>query len=466
MRQSNQIDLRTSSGDRTVTRIPGQSVVYQFNSQQSRIGAGGGGKGLYNYVRGICVQATILATQPANGQAYIPGDLLCGALGSTNLNTPLFGTMIDPNVVSDGHVLKNLLEFFGCGYRRSSVDPPGIPATASTQFTRVVEFYIPIAQGWNEWSDQFAHWLGWFDTAQIEIFANSSADPFAQLQLNPATTPATLNSVTISATLDMIPFGSIVIPPVVALRKYYQAASASSNGPTLIGVGNNGALQGTDDMARLVAMVFAHNAGGLTGSGTADQIATMTLPWRDQTQSLELFGFFQRFLADAKMQVYGGTSVSATAPIAQQFDYPEPYSLGASSLPGVNGVALNTLGARFTPIVWPSRMQKISHQQRVKGNYPLDMTFNANQTNQFNVYTLEIKQYSISKVSEMLAAMGVDPTAVSLYPLFGMKNVRFGQTSAGTPVVTGKVNAKKTFCLPRGVAVNPPTATATATASS
>src|SRR6202035_3811144 len=129
-------------------------------------------------------------------------------------------------------------------------------------------------QGWNQWQDQFAHWLGWFDTATLEIFCNANADPFSQLQLNPEAVPATLNSVTISATLDMIPWGEVIIPPVCAWRKYYQAASSASNGPQLIGVGNNGALQGTDDMARLVVMLFAHNAGGFSGSGTADQIAT------------------------------------------------------------------------------------------------------------------------------------------------------------------------------------------------
>lgn len=457
-RQSNQIDLRNAAGARTVTLTPNQSVQYQFNSQQSRIGAGGGGKGLYNYVKGIWIKLLIDVTQPGTGSpAYIPSDLLYGALGSTNLNTPLFGTMVDPNVVSDGHVFKHILEFFQCGYKRGSIDAPGIPAAAG-EYTRNIEFYLPFSQGWNPWPDQFAHWLGWFDTAQLELFCNPSADPFAQLQLNPATTPATLNNITVSAKLDVIPFGSVVIPPVVALRKYYQAASASSNGPQLIGVGNNGALQGTDDMARLVSMVFAHNAGGIVGSGTADQIATLTLPWRDQAQTLELDGMFERFLMDAKMQQWGGTGVSATAPVAQIFDTPEPYSLGAANNPGITGAAPNSSAARYTPIVWPAKGQLVSHQQRVKGNYPLDMTFNANQTNQFNVYNLEMKQYSIAKVSEMLAAMGIDPTAVSLYPLFGMKNVRFGNTNSGTPVAVGSVNAKKTFCLPRGVAVNPPAA--------
>lgn len=456
-RQSNQIDLRNAAGERNITVAPGDSAVYQFQAQQSRIGAGGGGKGMYNYVRGIAIQLAIELTQPASGAAAIPGDQIFGAVGSINLNTPLFGTLIDPNVVQNGNIWKHLAELFQLGFRRNSVDRPYVPATAG-QSTVNAELYLPFSQFWNEWPDDFAYWLGWLETSQLELFANDSADPFSQLQLNGATTPATLNQVTFSAELDMVPKGNIIIPPVVSFRKYYQPASAGSNGPQLIGVGNNGALQGPDDMARLMSMVFAHNAGGITGSGTADQISTLTLPWRDQAQTLQIAALFQRFLNETKMQQYGGTAVSATAPIAQVYDYPEPYAIGPGPVAATD--PLNNSKARFTPLVWPMRNQLISHQQRVKGNYPLDMTFNADQTGQFNIYTHEIKQWSAQKVSEMLAAMGVDPTTVSLIPKFGNKNVKFGQTSTGTPVVTGKVNSKKTFCLPRSVVVNPTTTAA------
>lgn len=467
-RQTNQIDLRNAAGARTITVTPGNSAVFQFNAQQSRIGAGGGGKGMYNNIRGIVLQCVANITQPGSGSAAIPGDLIYGACGSFNLNTPLFGTLIDPNVVQNGNVAKHILELFQLGYKRPTIDRPFLPATAAT-YNYNFEIYLPFSQGWNQWGDQFAPWLGWFDTAQLEIFCNSSADPFSQLQISGTTTPATLNSLTISATLDMVPFGEVIIPPVVSLRKYYQAASSSSNGPTLIGVGNNGALQGTDDMARLMAMLFAHNAGGILGSGQASDIATLTLPWRDQSQTLELAGIFARFLRDCRSNVLGG-STNATTPTAQILDNPEPYPLewGAAgqSTPGQDFTVPLNHGARYTPLVWPSPMQKISHMQRVKGNYPLDMTFNANQTAQFVTYTLEMKQWSISKCSEMLAAMGIDPTTVSLIPKFGMKNVKTGQVASGATkgaaVVVGTVQPKKTFCFPRGVVVN---STATAAAA-
>jgi len=460
MRQSNHIDLRNAAGDREIDLTgAGQSAVFQFNAQQSRIGAGGSGRGMYNYIRGIAIQAEINLTQPADG-GLITYDQILGAIGAINLNTPLFGTLIDPNVVQNGILAKHLLEYF-CGPRLTAgLNRPIVPAAAAT-YDVFAELYLPFSQnGWNEWGDQFAMWLGWLDTAQLEIFFNSSADPFAQLQTEDGVTPATLNSVKLRASLDMVPFGKVVIPPVVALRKYYQPASAGSNGPTLIGVGNNGALQGTDDMSRLLMMAFAHNAGGFTGSGTADEISTLTLPWRDQAQTLNIYALFQRFLADRHDQQYGGTAVSASAPIAQQFDYPEPYGLIAG--PVTDAQPLNNAKARYTPLVWPQKFQMISHLQRVKGNYPLDMTFSADQASQFNIYTLEIKQWSAGKAAEMLAAMNINPQTVSLVPLFGDKNVRFGKTQTGTPVVTGQVSAKKTFCLPRGIVLNTAAASATA----
>ncbi len=467
-RQTNQIDLRNAAGARSIVVTPGNSAVFQFNAQQSRIGAGGGGKGMYNNVRGIVLQCIANVTQPGESSAEIPGDLMYGACGSFNLNTPLFGTLIDPNVVQNGNVAKHILELFQLGYKRPTIDRPFLPAAAGTSNYHF-EIYIPFSQGWNQWGDQFAPWLGWFDTAQLEIFCNDSADPFSQLQIDGATVPATLNSLTMSATLDMVPFGEVIIPPVVSLRKYYQAASSSSNGPTLIGVGNNGALQGTDDMSRLMAMLFAHNAGGILGSGQASDISTLTLPWRDQSQTLELAGIFSRFLRDCRSNVLGGLTTAGLAVTAIN-DNPEPYPLasgpGGEATPGQDyTVGLNN-GARYTPLVWPSPMQKISHMQRVKGNYPLDMTFNANQTAQFVTYTLEMKQWSISKCSEMLAAMGIDPTTVSLVPKFGMKNVKTGQVvtgaSKGAAVVIGGVQPKKTFCFPRGVVTNAAPASAAA----
>ena len=66
----------------------------------------------------------------------------------------------------------------------------------------------------------------------------------------------------------------------------------------------------------------------------------------------------------------------------------------------------------------------ITFYQKVKGNYPLDMVFSAPQSNVFRVFTLELKQRSLSKCSEMLAAMGVDPSKVTLVPKLGRKNAK------------------------------------------
>jgi hypothetical protein len=104
---------------------------------------------------------------------------------------------------------------------------------------------------------------------------------------------------------------------------------------------------------------------------------------------------------------------------------------------------LNDASARYTPLVWQEDGGQISYMQKVKGNYPLDgMTFGTTQTGNFQVYTREHKQFSLSKVSEMIAAAGIDPTAVVLVPKLSKKNVK-------------PIGAGKAWGLPRQVALKP-----------
>jgi len=70
----------------------------------------------------------------------------------------------------------------------------------------------------------------------------------------------------------------------------------------------------------------------------------------------------------------------------------------------------------------------------VKGNYPLDgMTFSAPQSNVFRVYTLELKQFSRSKISEMVTAMGINPGQCAVLPKTFKGNVPNEQKAFGLP---------------------------------
>lgn len=419
MRQSNQIDLRSAGGNKALTVTPGNSAMYQFNAQQSRIGASGGGRGLYNCVRGISLSYLMTVVRSSGGTTVIYPDQFPRCIKSINWSTPMFGTLIDPNVVN-GMVAKHILEYFD-GYRRWGIDRQPIPGADAT-YTRVGEIYLPLRRRWNDNPDHFAKWLGWLDESTLELYVEDAAQPFGM-------SGVTITSVVFQAKLDMIPRGELIIPPVVALRKYEQAAAAGTNGPQLVGVGGAGTLQGTDDTARLATMLYSHQAGGFTGSGTADQISSVTLGWRDQIQTTLPEGFFERFLASGYNQrqaIQTGIDI---------FDMSAPYTMPNTP---ATGARLNDAGARFTPFVWPELGCQISYFQKVKGNYPIDIVFGATQSGQMKVYTEEVKQYSLQKCSEMIAAAGIDPTTVELVPKLAKKNVK--------PVQEGKL-----FGLPRGI---------------
>ena len=421
MKNSNQIDLRTQGGVRQVTVTPGNSVQYVFDAQQSRIGASGTKPGMYNYVAGIWVNALMTVVRSSGGTTPIYADQFPRALSSLGLTTPMFGTMLDPTVVN-GMTAKHILEYFGMGYRRAGINRLPIPGVDG-EYVRAFEIFIPFRQGWNPWPDHFDFWLGWLNEAILEIFVESAAQPFGL-------SGVTITDLDITASIETVPFSEIIIPSYPVLRRYEQAAAAGSNGPKLTNVGDAGALQGCDDGARLMAMLFSHQAGGFLGTGTADEISAITMPWRDQAQTTLPWGFFARFLESAHLLQSG------TLAAIDNSDVTEPYTMPA-------GVAaaelLNSATARYTPLVWPERGELISTLQKVKGNYPLDgIIFSATQEGSFRVYDLELKQFSISKCSEMLSAIGVNPSGVALQPKLGRKNVK-------------PVSADKMFCMPRGV---------------
>lgn len=421
MRNSNQIDLRTQGGVRTVAVTPGNSVQYVFDAQQSRIGASGTKPGLYNYVTGIMISVTMIVVRSTVGAAAIYADQFYRAISSIGLTAPMFGNMLDPTVVN-GMTAKHILEYFGMGCQRDGINRLPIPAAAGT-YTRTFELFIPFQQGENPWPHQFSFWLGWLDESILEMFVDGTATPFGQANTS-------ITSCTFSAALKTIPLGEVIIPSYAILRKYEQAAGAGSNGPKLTNVGDAGALQGADDGARLMEMLFSHQVGGFIGSGTADQISAITIPWRDQAQSTLPQFFFQRFLESSKANQWGTLAASDNTDVRPPYIMPT----GVASATGLNDAT-----ALYTPLVWGEKDSLVSYYQKVKGNYPLDgMTFSVSQSGTFRVYTRELKQFSLSKCSEMLAAMGIDPNAVKLVPKLGYKNVK-------------SVQPDKMFCMPRGV---------------
>lgn len=430
MRQGNQIDLRNQAGTRTVLVTPGNSVQYNINADQARIG------NMFNYVRGIIITGIVSITRTAgSGMAPIWNDMFAAAIKSINLNTPMDGTLIDP-VVMSGVVAKNLHDFVLNGYLTEGLGQDPILAASATVVKRF-HIYLPFSQKWNPWPDQFARWLGWLNQGQLEIFVNDAANPFGAQGAG----TDVINSVTLSATLDTVPWPEVIIPPHVVLRRYETPANSSSNGPTLINVGTAGALQGVEDASRLVGMYFSHAAGGFVGSGTADQVNSITMPWRDQQQSLLLDSFFLRFLNDSHRRPLLGLPTSGAA-ATDIFDTAQPYPLPNSAADSGATGYLNSANARYTPLVWPSIGTLTSYLQKVKGNYPLDMVFSASQSNVFRVYTHEMKAISDDKCAEYLAAMGVNPTSVKLVPKLGKKNVK-------------NPNPSKLWCVPLGVITAP-----------
>ncbi len=429
-RQSNQIDVKDKGGARTLTATPGTSVVFQVNGgQQSRIGGDKGGPGLYNCIRAkiLQVKATIVRASGSSADGPIFADQFPRCISGIGVTTNMFGTEVDATYIT-GMVAKEISEFFGRGYLNDGINRQPIPAADGT-YVRYFELCLPYSQDNNEFPDDFAEWLGWHDEDQIEIFCNNADAPFGIAGVS-------VTSIEVSCTLEMVPMKNLTIPVKTIVRRYQQAASAASDGPVLVNVGSAGGLDGYDDGCRLESVLFAHQVGGFVGSGTADEINQISMPWRGQALTQNVGMFFDRFLhATGKP-----TRLGFDPTVSGVWDNSQPYAMSDNPSPTL---PLNDSSARYTPLVFPTRGYLLSQVQKWKGNLPLDgMKFGSDQTNQFVVYTREIKQPSLRKCSEMLAAAGIDPNAVDLIPKLGRKNWK-------------RVDASKIYVLPRSIVTKP-----------
>lgn len=410
MRQGNQIDLRTASGQRTVTLETGAEAQFQFNTQQARVGASGNKAGMYNNVRGIMLRCfmEVMRADGSESDVIFPDDFP-RAISQIGLEGPMFGTLFDPNVIT-GQVAKHILEFFGCGYIRPGVYRQPIPV-GNGVYERYFEIFLPFSQGWNINPDHFSIWLGWLNSYILTVQLNNAPAPFG---IN----DVTITDFNISAVLETVPWPELIIPPFMNLRRYQQAATAGSNGPILMNVGAAGSLDGADRGARLEALLFSHAVGGFDGSGTADEISQISIAWRDQDQTNFPDMMFERFQRDAGLQTQLGVDAATLA--FGLFDNKAPYVMSNQPLP--TG-PLNDPSARYTPIVWTPKFGKISQIQKVDGNYPLDgINFNTPQTGQFTVYGRELKQFNKDRCAAMLVQAGIDPDAVKLRAKTGLKN--------------------------------------------
>ncbi len=423
-RQSNQIDVKDKGGSRALTITPGSSQIFQVDgSQQARIGGMGGGPGLWNCIRAKLLQVTVTVVRLTGGTTPIYADQFPRAISGIGVTNKMFGTERDSTFFT-GMVAKELDDFFGRGYVVDGINRQPIPGVDGT-YTRTFEIALPYSQDTNELPDDFASWLGWHDEEQVEIFCNGAAQPFG-------ISGVTITNVVVKLTLEMIPTKNLIIPPFVAIRRYQQAAAAGSNGPILTNVGAAGGLDGVDAACRLETLLFSHQTGGFVGSGTADQISQVSMPWRGQAVTLNMAQFFERFLHDTGKPPMLGYTPSVTLAVT---DNTKPYAMATN--PGTG--ALNDASARYTPLVWPSRGTLISQIQKWQGNLPLDgMQFTVDQTGNFTAYTREHKQWSDQKCQQMLAAAGINPASVALVPKLGRKNWK-------------KVDASKVFCLPRTI---------------
>lgn len=387
---TSQYDLTAVGGGKSITVTPGSAA------QQARFLLSTGlplrdKKNKWNHCVAIGVRVTTVIDQPAMGGSAIDEDDLPRVVESFNLSNKLIGGIIDKSEVT-GPIAKHLVEFVGNGYRYSS---RGRAQIASTDGDTTVDVYfrLPIAQMWNERPEDFAIWMGHLEGGQFDVnFAPASTIG------NVSTGAVTKATTTIRAWLEYVPMPNLQIPPIASWRRYEQAA----NGGTRVhmqSVGSEGALRGVRDGCRLAACFYLGDQAGLGGPDGPDNITRIHADWRDMEDVENIDGLFQQY----EMITRGSFKALNQGSDAHGG---HPYITGAA----VNN-ALNDSEAYFTPFVLPN--PRLTRNQKVRGNLAANFGFTAAPSSGSHYFAnLEIKEFTMAKVNELIAAAGMDPNKV------------------------------------------------------
>lgn len=392
------LDLAASNGNKGISVTPGSSNV------QARFQLAAGmplrdKKNKWNHALALGVRVQITVDQPG-ATAAIDEDELYQMVESFRLHTPLLGTLIDSNHFK-GTYAKHLCEFISNGYRKSSSERAQVPNSDSDTVCDLY-FRIPIAQGWQEDREEdLALWLGHLEggTFDVNIAPNTVFDSIS--------TGCLTETCTVYAWLEYVPMKRLQIPPVAVWRRYEQAAAGGS-AVMLQNVGGEGGLQGVREGCRLAGAFYLGSAVGFGGADTPDDINRINAPWREFHNIENPDALFQQYLKEIRAHysatLHGSETTSG-----------HPYGTGAT--------VDNRLGdseALFFPLITPNR--KITRNQKARGNLVFDLGWgSAPSSGTHYVMTLELKEFTKTKIQEMLAVAGLNPNDVVVKRRIGKK---------------------------------------------
>lgn len=316
------------------------------------------------YGYGIMVSFVGTLTQSGStGQVMDRDAIIRSLIDSIELRNAWHGTVISSRQIK-GSMLP-IVEFVGAGYQEGQ--RTGVVPSANGAWAIRINVFIPLCVGLGDKPHHTAQLALFYKQAQLDINT-----PLATV-LTGLSPGASFTSVSVKASIVMLPEPEVRLGPGVEWIDYQSAASAGQAQIELDSFGNKTGLSGTIPNAGVAWMGALTSAGGLPGSFLASTVTRYSFPWRGQVDIRHV----DPFVAMQLMAMAGGKTDEITVGSANNghvngFPYAKGTGLDASvgGFPGLTGLL-------FWPMVTPANDLELTKIQLAKGtqSYFMDATF-------------------------------------------------------------------------------------------
>ena len=348
---------------KSVTIVP-SAAAQVATWQMTNIPTGKDGR-LWYYCTAVVVAVTITLTQAGAG-SIIPDLLLGNVIQSMQVTTPVLGAVF-AHQNTRGIVAKTFHNYVCSGFGALD-DVASVPTAAST-YVRTIYFRLPFAQEFLRKPHETSPWGGFFEGGTLESRVDVSTI------LAAFSTGAVVTSVAQRAWMEFIPSPERIIHTPFHIREH-QNLPGNTGRHTITDMGASDGLQGINLSAGVGLAGFYYicnpstpSPSGLGGAGTAANMLSYDIPWRDQTRIDSPDAPFHAALVH--MGVRKKNIVNADD--GSSF----PYSNSATAGSTGGGTLANDAASMYFPFVHMGRDLETSKLQSVAGARDINVTYTA-----------------------------------------------------------------------------------------
>jgi hypothetical protein len=269
-----------------------------------------------------------------------------------------------------------------------------IPASTDTDVTVTLYMPAPLAHECLKKPHELSQWIGFYDGGTLEVAIADTAVYDGDYAGAVIKAP-----ITVRAFLEYHPSPDEALGVPFQWRE--RQIVGGGNQPLLKGVGQETDLLGVEQGCGLAFLGWLTDATGmgLSGPDGVDNIVSVEIPWRGQTQLRNIDGYWLAFRRAMGKRV-GPISGLGTTIMHDGAGYPTTMAATPNGRYSANAQQL------FLPLVFPGLDFETSKAQRLGGDLPINFSFTAAVTNTHRFVSWELMEFDNNQIARLAEAMG------------------------------------------------------------